>query len=145
MKSERGFTLLEVLVAMTVLAVGSALVMSLLSGSLGNIRKVRLHMRAAEHAQTVMELALLDATIEGATSMRGDFEDGTQWSVMISEVEMPLISTVMPGVQATDVPLRVLSYAVEIMEPNSTTVDYRLQTLKLIGIQATGQPARVPR
>jgi prepilin-type N-terminal cleavage/methylation domain-containing protein len=144
-KREQGFTLLEVLVAMTVLAVGSALVLSLISGSLGNIRKVRLHTRAAEHAQTVMELALLDDSIESATTMRGDFEDGTQWSVAVSEVEMPLISTVMPGIQATDVPMKVLSYDVEIMEPQSTTVDFRLQTLKLVGVQATGQAARIPR
>jgi prepilin-type N-terminal cleavage/methylation domain-containing protein len=82
-KRESGFTLLEVLVTMTVLAVGAALTLSLISGALGNIRKTRVHTRAIEHAQTVMELALLDDSIRGATTLAGDFDDGTRWTVAI--------------------------------------------------------------
>ena len=41
MKRESGFTLLEVLMTLTIMAVGVTLILSLVSGSLGNIRKVR--------------------------------------------------------------------------------------------------------
>ena len=79
-EQQQGFTLLEVLVSLTVLALGAALVLSLISGSLGNIRKVQLKSRTIEHAQTVMETVLLDKSIEEPTTLTGDFEDGTRWS-----------------------------------------------------------------
>ncbi len=139
MKRDSGFTLLEVLVALTILAVGVSLTLSLISGSLGNIRKVRLHSRAAEHAQTVMELALLDDSIKGATTLRGDFEDGTRWAVVITEVEMPLPASVLPGTQTAQMPIKVLSYDGEVMEPNSATPDFQLRTLKVVSaLDATG-------
>ena len=86
MKRESGFTLLEVLVTLTILAVGAALTLSLVSASLGNIRKVRLRTRAIEHARQVMELALVDDTITGPSTLAGDYEDGTRWSVAIGEM-----------------------------------------------------------
>lgn len=128
MRRETGFTLLEVLVALTIMAVGVALALSLVSGSLGNIRKVRLHARTVEHAQAVMELELLDASITGPMTQRGDFEDGTRWSLVVSEVEMPAPQT---GLQI-QMPVKVLSFVVDLTEPNSTATDYQLQTLKLV-------------
>lgn len=145
MKRESGFTLLEVLVTLTILAVGAALTLSLISASLGNIRKVRLRTRAIEHARQVMELALVDDAITGAATLGGDYEDGTRWSVAISEVEMPMPATAMQNVQAGQLPFKVLSYAVEVTEPNSTQPVFHLQTLKLIHVPivpAQGQGAR---
>ena len=72
----QGFTLLEVLVSLAVLSVGVALTLSLISGSLGNIRKVQLRTRTIEHAEAVMELALLDDSVRQPTVFSGDFEDG---------------------------------------------------------------------
>ena len=134
MRRESGFTLLEVLVALTILAVGAALTLSLISASLGNVRKVRLRARAIEHARQVMELALVDDTITGPATLGGDYEDGTRWSVAIDEVEMPLPATVMQNVQAAQLPFKMLSYAVEVTEPNSTQPVFHLQTLKLISV-----------
>ena len=71
LRQAHGFTLLEVLVALTVLAIGSALTLSLISGSLGNIRKVQLRTRSIEHAREVMETALLDRSIQQPTSLHG--------------------------------------------------------------------------
>jgi len=144
-KRESGFTLLEVLVTLTILAVGVALTLSLVSASLGNIRKVRLRARAIEHARQVMELALVDDTITGPATLGGDYEDGTRWSVAIGEVEMPMPATVMQNVQASQLPFKVLSYAVEVTEPNATQPVFQLQTLKLISvpiIPARGQGGR---
>ncbi|MBP1595339.1 MAG: hypothetical protein H6Q05_716 [Acidobacteria bacterium] len=145
MKRESGFTLLEVLVALTVLAVGAALILSLISGSLGNIRKVRARGRAIEHARTVMELALLDGTVSGPTTMQGDFEDGTRWTVTVTEVEMPVPESVMQGVQTAQMPVRLLGFAVDVMEPNAAAPSFQLQTMKVVSaLDATGA-VRVPR
>jgi prepilin-type N-terminal cleavage/methylation domain-containing protein len=143
MRRESGFTLLEVLIALTVLAIGAALTLSLISGSLGNIRRVRLHAGAMEHAQDVMELALLDDTIRGATTLGGDFDDGTRWSVVVAEVKIPLPENVqsllLPNSNGSNqavinamAPPKVLSYFVQVTEPDSRKPDFQLQTLKLV-------------
>ena len=140
-----GFTLLEVLVALTVLAVGAALTLSLISGSLGNIRKVQLRTRAIEHAQAVMELALLDESIFQPTAYTGHFEDGSHWSVNIEDYEPP----VSPGAQPQDprrlMPVKLLRYTVEMFNPDSRTPDYRLQTLKLIRNRPQARSAELPQ
>ncbi len=140
-----GFTLLEVLVALTVFAVGAALTLSLISGSLGNIRKVQWRTRAIEHAQTVMELALLDDSIFQPTTYTGHFEDGSHWSVNIENYEPPAF----PGAQPQDLsrlmPVKLLLYTVEMFNPDSKAPDYRLQTLKLIRNRPQARSAELPQ
>lgn len=146
MKRASGFTLLEVLMTLTIMAVAVTLILSLISGSLSNIRKVRGSTRLIEHAQAVMELALLDESVQAATSMHGDFEDGTRWSVEISEVEMPPPpSAVPPSQQVQSLMPKMFSYVVVVMGPNSSRSDFQLQTLKMISPQRQIQGARVPR
>jgi prepilin-type N-terminal cleavage/methylation domain-containing protein len=128
----RGFTLLEVLVALTVLAVGAAITLSLISGSLGNIRKVQLRTRTIEHAEAVMELALLDESIQQPTTFSGYFEDGARWSVRVEEYIQPESTQPQPGTLPLKMPVKLLSYTVEMFGPNSGTSDYRLQTLKMV-------------
>ncbi len=129
---ESGFTLLEVLVALTVLAVGTALTLSVVSGSLGNIRKVQLRTRVIQHAETVMELTLLDESIQGPSTLSGDFEDGTRWSVTVNDFEMPPTVPVSSIVQMPRRPLKLLHYYVEVFAPGSAAADFHLQTLKLV-------------
>jgi prepilin-type N-terminal cleavage/methylation domain-containing protein len=147
MRRESGFTLLEVLIALTVMAVGVALTLSLISGSLGNIRKVRMNARLIEDAQTVMENVLLSDDIQGATMMQNVLEDGTHWSLQVTEVDVPpLPSVVAPSQQIQALAPKLLSYVVVVMGPNSVQPDYRLETLKLISPQPlTQQGARVSR
>jgi prepilin-type N-terminal cleavage/methylation domain-containing protein len=139
-RSSAGFALLEVLIALTVLAVGAALTLSVISGSLGNIRKVRLRTNMVQHAETVMELALLDESVKGPTTLAGDFEDGTRWSVIVSDFEMP-VQQPLPDALQRPLPIKLLSYAVEITGPGSTAPDFRLYTLKLVPAQVLGMQA----
>ena len=142
--SERGFTLLEVLVALTVFAVGAAITMSLISSSLGNIRKVELRTRTIEHAEAVMELALLDESIQGPTSFTGDFEDGTRWSVVVEEYVPPdMPDPQLPGGRVL-LPVKLLRYTIEMFRPNAAASDYRLQTLKLVREMANTDLMRLP-
>ncbi len=140
-----GFTLLEVLVSLTVLAIGAALALSLISGSLGKIRKVQLKTRTVEHAEAVMELAILDDTVVGPRTYTGDFEDGTRFSVNIEDYELPDIA--QP--QSRDLPqniqnqIKLLSYTVDMFSPGSTASEYRLQTLKLVRVTPENQPVGI--
>lgn len=127
-----GFTLLEVLVSLTILAVGVALALSLISGSLGNIRKVQQKTRTVEHAEAVMELALLDDSNNEPRTFAGDFEDGTRWTVHIENYEMPIPEGLQPRSSPQNMTVKLLSYTVEMFSPDSRVSDYRLQTLKLV-------------
>ena len=133
LRQTHGFTLLEVLVALMVLAIGSALALSLISGSLGNIRKVQLRTRSMEHAREVMETALLDRSIQQPTTFEGGFEDGSRWSVRVQDYEMPAPPESQLRDLPQNMPVKLLSFTVEMFGPDSKTPDYRLHTLKLIG------------
>jgi hypothetical protein len=122
---------LEVLVSLTVLAVGIALAVSLISNSLGNIRKVEKRVQIVEHAGSVLELALLDDAIQGPTALDGDFADGTRWAVRVEEHVVEDAAVRPPQ----NMPVKLLSYTVELSYPGSGSVDYRLRTLKLVPVQ----------
>jgi prepilin-type N-terminal cleavage/methylation domain-containing protein len=138
-----GFTLLEVLITLAILGIGAAMTMSLISGSLGKIRKVQVRARAIQHAQTVMELALLDSTVKGPTTLRGDFEDGTRWIVLITDFDMTRDRPLQPN--QPEMPVKALAYTVEIMGPDSPSPDFRVSTLKLVStLQVPGGGLRPP-
>jgi prepilin-type N-terminal cleavage/methylation domain-containing protein len=132
MRRDCGFTLLEVLVALSILAIGAAIALSLISGALGNIRKVQMRTRTIQHAETVMELSLLDEGIRQPTVLRGDFEDGTRWSLVVDAVVMPRPQALPQGI---DLQQKILSYTVEVFAPDSQAADLRLQTVKVISTQ----------
>ena len=133
--SQSGFTLLEVLVSLTILAVGAALALSLISGSLGNIRKVQQRTRTVEHAEAVMELALLDDSIRQPTSFSGDFEDGTRWAVRVENYELQRDPGLQSRALPQNMPVKMFCYTVEMFGPDSRVSAYRLQTLKLVKTQ----------
>jgi prepilin-type N-terminal cleavage/methylation domain-containing protein len=128
-----GFTLLEVLVALAILGVGVALTLSLITGSLSNIRKVQQRTRNMHYAQTVMELTLLDDSIRKPTTLRGDFPDGTLWNADVADYEIPRDQPLNP--RQLPSPVKLLLYSVEIRSPQSQTPDFRLETLKLVSVQ----------
>jgi prepilin-type N-terminal cleavage/methylation domain-containing protein len=144
--TESGFTLLEVLVGITVLAVGAAVALAVISGSLGNIRKVQQRTKIIEQAQAVLEEALLDDTIVDATSLGGTLDDGTSWTVTIEDYDVPAVQSSLvnndvlqpsQGTQSTaNLPVKMLQYTVEL---HSTDLKYTLQTLKLVNTSTTSQ------
>lgn len=141
---ESGFTLLEVLIALAILAVGVTLTLSLISGALANIRKVQVRARTIQHAETVMELTLLDESISRPTTLNGDFADGTRWIVRVSEYELPKIQQMLQPQQQVAMPVKLFAYSLEIMSPGASGPDLRLETLKLVGTQQAGDNAEAP-
>jgi prepilin-type N-terminal cleavage/methylation domain-containing protein len=129
LKRESGFTLLEVLISLTIMAVGVAFALSLITGSLGKVRKVSANAHLIENAQSVMETTLLDSNITGATTRSDSFEDGARWDLTVTEVEMPPPPSAVPTAIAALAP-KVLSYEVVVTGVDSSK--YQLKTLKLI-------------
>ena len=122
-----GFTLLEVLVALVVLAVGVAVTMSVISSSLGNVRKSQIRTRLMSSAQTVMESALNRDDLEPPFSYQEDLYDGLRCTVTAEEEPDANLLTQ----SASELPIRLLRYTVQLIGPNSEPL-YSLETLKLV-------------
>ncbi len=129
-----GFTLLEVLVALVVLAVGVAVTMSVISGSLGNVRKSQIRTRLMASAQTVMEAALNKDDFEPPFSYREELPDGFHFMVTVEEEPDADLLTQ----SASELPIRLLHYTVQLIGPDSEPL-YALETLKLVASNE-GQP-----
>lgn len=126
-----GFTLLEVLIALVVLAVGVSVALSVITGSLGNIRKVQLRAQAVEYAQIIMESSLGREDLQEVASFTEDLGDGFSCNVYVEEYDPGLESD--PQIQTrTVLPIQLLQYTVEMIGPDSPDPVYRLQTLKIV-------------
>jgi prepilin-type N-terminal cleavage/methylation domain-containing protein len=137
LKAASGFTLLEIMVALTVMAIGAAVTVSLLTGSLGNVRKAQLRGKIIEHAESVMETVLLDDTILSPTTLTGDFEDGTNWNVNIEIYTPDVLPTSLQSVNVQNLQYQLMLYTIDMFGPGSSVVNYRLQTLKLTKVQTS--------
>ena len=92
MKRSPGFTLIEVLVAMTILAMAFSVLFSLSSRSLEGMRRARDIERRVEFARTKLaELRLVP--LQAGDRAGGTLDDGTRW---IAEVT-PFIRPVAEG------------------------------------------------
>ena len=86
LKSEdRGFTLIETLIATMILAVGIVTVLQLFSGGLRSVEASEKYTRAIFHAREKMDQFLMEDTLtEGI--LEGEFDDGYRWRAQIYEI-----------------------------------------------------------
>ena len=85
-RRQRGFTLLEVLLAFVIFALGFATVMEILSGSLRSAVRAREYSEAALTAQSLMDMVGTEIPLlEGSQS--GSTETGFDWSLDIVPFE----------------------------------------------------------
>lgn len=93
-RRQAGFTLLEVVAAFAILAIGLGLAMQAATGAMQQSRQAAEHTRAALHARSVLDtLGVGEPLEEGSYS--GEFADGYSWSAEVgpyelSEEELPL-------------------------------------------------------
>ena len=105
-RSQHGFTLLEVVAAFAVLALGLGLAMQGLSGSLQQSRQAAEHTRAALYAQSVLDtLGVGEPLEEGA--YEGEFEDGYAWRAEVTPYEVP-IEGLPEGIDLSLTPVELL-------------------------------------
>ncbi len=95
---QRGYTLIEVIVAFAILALGLTLLLGTLSGATRQVHWADEAGRAALHAQSLLDNTGVGVALQpGQTS--GTFEDGHyHWSMVVSPYRDPLL----PPVQSLD-------------------------------------------
>lgn len=81
----RGFTLLEVMIALAILGLGIVTVLELLSGSLNIGVKASRHTQAAIYAQNIMDKLFARTTLQDGDE-RGEFQDGYVWQARVQEI-----------------------------------------------------------
>lgn len=99
-----GFTLIEVLTAMMILAIALVTVMQLFSGGLRAVRRSGDVTRSLFQARATMEEALLAGVMTDG-EWEGRYEDGTRWRLIIRELretEPDLETDTKPGAKAVD-------------------------------------------
>lgn len=103
MKSHRGFTLLEVMLAFVLLAAAMGLLMSMLSNGLGQVRHAQGETEATLHAQSLLDqVGLLEAIEPGRSN--GKFDNGRYtYELDISEVQDPAPAPELPNAPAPGV------------------------------------------
>ena len=137
----RGFTLLEVVVALAVLSVSLALVLQIFSGGLKNIRRIELAHRAMSHGENVMSEILSDREIQGPTTLSGDLDEEFSYSAEVTDWEEPSETLTL---DVATVNLRLLDVQVRINFKNDRFGKfYRLQSLKAVSMQPA-EPGNTP-
>ncbi len=121
MKRARGFSLIEVLVAFTLLSIALGILIAILSGGLAQVRQAGDATEATLHAQSLLDQRIAMAPIE-VGSDRGDFDDGRyQWTLDITEVPDPA-PVVLPEAEPGAAPIETVG-----LQLASAPLVYRLQ------------------
>lgn len=89
MKHQRGYSLLEVIVAFAVLALALTLLLGSLSGASRQIKQADLRSRAVLHAQSLLAVTgLVEPLQDGERS--GEWEDGRyRWQLQVAPYQEP--------------------------------------------------------
>lgn len=94
--SQRGYTLIEVIVAFALLAMALTLLLGTLSGSTRQVRWSADAGRAALHAQSLLDTVGITEPLR-AGQRNGDFEDGRyRWTLSIAPWQDPALANLPP-------------------------------------------------
>jgi general secretion pathway protein I len=106
----RGFTLIEVVVAMAILGIGITIILELFSGSLRLLRTSGEYTKAVNYARVKMEEITVKPTVNEGIE-EGEFDGAYRWQVDVKRVDIlpPRIETdFKPPVELFQVKLIVL-------------------------------------
>ena len=87
--NEKGFTLLEILVATTIMGIAVVGLLSSLSTSMRNATRVSDADRAAQMARNKMEELLVDVNLPFQATLQGNFDNASGWTAQIGPFEAP--------------------------------------------------------
>src|SRR5262249_53056027 len=90
--SRHGFSLLEVVVAVTLIGIGFSLVFAGMSGSLRGLERAETNDRRIELARYKLAELDLIKRIAPDDSTSGVFDDGTRWTVQTSAFIAPVVA-----------------------------------------------------
>ncbi|HET6604076.1 MAG TPA: type II secretion system protein [Xanthomonadaceae bacterium] len=85
-RRQHGFTLIEVVAAFSILALGLGLAMRIATGAMAQASRGAAYTQAALNAKSVLDIAGVGERLEEGT-VSGEFEDGSRWELDISQWE----------------------------------------------------------
>jgi prepilin-type N-terminal cleavage/methylation domain-containing protein len=85
----RGFTLLEIIVAVAVLGVSVGIALQIFSGGLNNVRRIELAHGAMNHAENVMNEILSDQDLISPVQLSGDLDEEFRYTATVDYWEPP--------------------------------------------------------
>lgn len=128
-RTQQGFTLLEVVAAFAILALGLGLAMQAATGAMQQSRQAAEHTRAALHAQSVLDTLGVGAPIEPG-SYEGEFDDGYRWLAEVTEYQVP-IESIPEGIDPLATPVVLLRVDLAVSWPRGEqTAEAHFATLK---------------
>jgi general secretion pathway protein I len=83
----RGFTLIEVIVALAILGIGLTVIIELFSGGLRLARISEEYSKGVNYARSKMEEVMIQPALEEGTE-EGEFDDTYRWAVGIEKVNL---------------------------------------------------------
>ena len=136
MRRARGFTLLEVVVALAIMAVGVVAALSVFQGGLRNVRRIDLAHRAVSHAENVMNEILADQSVREPRHLSGDLDEDFSYTATVDYYEEPADRVTLNVVEVNAYMLSVLVDVHFKNDPNGRL--YRMVCLKTVP-RETGQ------
>ena len=91
-----GFTLIEIVVAFAILAVGLGIAMQIASGAMRNARQAATRTDAALFAQSLLDTAGVGERLEEGSSS-GDFNEQFKWQLAAEKYEIESETPIEPG------------------------------------------------
>jgi general secretion pathway protein I len=135
---QRGFSLLEILVAFSILALSLGVLMQIFSGSLRNAEVTRDQAQAVALAQSLLASAGVEATLVPGESS-DVLDDKFRWLLRVT----PFVQEPRPGVTAavrSPLPLDLWEVAVRVAWDGDSRVPERALTLTTLRVQPAATP-----
>ena len=136
MQRSRGFTLLEIVVALAILGMGVAVMMQIFSGGLKNIYRMNMAHHAMGHAENVMNEILSNEAITGEWSLSDDLDEEFAYVAEVRHWEGPEDTF---AIEVVEPPVYLLSVQVDVYfknDPNGKL--YRAVCLKTVPTASSG-------
>lgn len=93
---QRGFTLIEIVVAFAILALGLGIAMQIASGAMRNARQAAIRTDAALYAQSLLDTVGVGERLEEGSSS-GEFGEKFRWTLLAEPYEIESESPIEPG------------------------------------------------
>lgn len=139
----RGFTLLEVVVAVAILGIAVGAAMQIFSGGLKNIHRIKMAHAAMNHAENVMNEILADQSILGPMQLSGTLDEDFTYTadVIYWEANPEELS-----LEITETKLDLLGVQVEVhFAGDRSGKSYKVVSLKAVPREPMpGGPGGVP-
>ena len=95
-RRQRGFTLIEIVVAFAILALGIGIAMQIASGAMRNARQAAIRTDAALYAQSLLDTVGVGERLEEGSSS-GEFGEKFRWTLLAEPYEIESESPIEPG------------------------------------------------